>query len=152
MAERKIKLIAENRKARHDYDIQDKIVAGLVLSGSEVKSLRAGQGNIAEAFVQFRDGEAFLMGAHFSPYANAGYAPHEPRRPRKLLMKGRELDKWARKVAEKGLSVVPLRLFFDGPWAKVELGLGRGRKNYDKRHAIKERDGRREIQQALRRR
>jgi SsrA-binding protein len=152
MAERKIKLIAENRRARHNFDIQDKIVAGLVLNGSEVKSLRAGQGNIGEAFVQFKDGEAFLMGAHFAPYANAGYAPHEPRRPRKLLMKGRELDKWARKVQEKGLSVVPLKLYFDGPWAKVELGLGRGRRNYDKRHAIKERDGRREIQQALRRR
>ena len=152
MSDRKIKMIAENRRARHDYEIEDKLVAGLVLTGSEVKSLRAGQGNIAEAFIQFTNGEAFLKDAHFSPYANAGYAPHDPTRPRKLLMKGQELDKWARKVREKGLTVVPLKLYFDGPWAKVELGLGRGRKNYDKRHAIKERDGRREIQAALRRR
>lgn len=146
------KLIAENRKARHDYEMLDTVEAGLVLTGSEVKSLRAGQGNIGEAFVVFRNGEAWLVNAHFAPYANAGYAHHDPRRERKLLMKVKELAKLFKRVSEKGLALVPLELFFDGPWVKLKVGLGRGRKAHDKRHAIKEREGRREMQQALRRR
>lgn len=149
---RRQKVIAENRKARHDYEIVDRIVAGLVLTGSEVKTLRGGQGNIAEAFVVFKDGEAFLVNAHFPQYQNAGYSQHEPRRRRKLLLKQKELEKWGRKVQEKGLTIVPLKLYFDGAWVKLEIGLGRGRKSHDKRHAIKERESRREVQQALRRR
>jgi SsrA-binding protein len=146
------KLIAENRKARHDYDLLDTVVAGLVLTGSEVKSLRAGQGNIGEAFVVFRNGEAFLVNAHFAAYANAGYAHHSPRRERKLLLKVKELVRLFKRISEKGLTLVPLELYFDGPWVKLKVGLGRGRKSYDKRQAIKEREGRREMQQALRRR
>jgi SsrA-binding protein len=149
---RPVKVVSENRKARHDYEIVDRVVAGLVLTGSEVKTLRNGQGNIAEAFVVFKDGEAFLVNAHFPPYGNAGYSNHEPRRRRKLLLKAKELEKWGRKVQEKGLTIVPLKLYFDGPWVKLEIGLGRGRKSHDKREAIKEREGRREVQQALRRR
>lgn len=149
---RRRKVIAENRKARFDYDILERVDAGLVLTGSEVKSLRSGQGNITEAFVVFRRDEAFLVGAHFAPYKNAGYAHHAPRRERKLLLKRKELDRLSQRIAERGLTLIPLELFFDGPWVKLMLGVGRGRKSHDKRQAIKERESRREIQQAMRRR
>ena len=146
------KLIAENRKARHDYELLESVVAGMVLTGSEVKTLRAGQGNIGEAFVVLRNGEAWLVNAHFAQYKNAGYSHHAPRRERKLLLKVRELERLFKRVSEKGLTLVPLELFFDGPWVKLKVGLARGRKSHDKRHAIKEKESRREMQQALRRR
>jgi len=144
------RLIAENRKARHEYEILEKVEAGLVLLGSETKSLRGGKGNIAEAWVRVEAGEAWLVDAHIPPYPQAGpHQNHEPRRPRKLLLKALELDRLARRVQEKGLSLIPLQLYFDGPWVKVELGLGRGRKLHDKREAIKEREGAREARRAM---
>lgn len=139
------RVIAENRRARHDYAIEDRLEVGLSLVGSEVKTLRGGNGNIAEAYVQFRDGEAWLVDAHFPPYAQAHQFNHEPRRRRKLLLKRNELEKWSRKVAEKGLTAVPLKLYFSGPWVKLEIGLGRGRKHHDKRNALKDKQSRREL-------
>ena len=147
-----VRVIAENRKARHEYDILDRLEAGLVLVGSEVKSLRGGKGNIAESFVKFVRDEAFLVDAHIPKYPQAHQFNHEPRRARKLLMKRAELDKLAEKVQQKGLTIVPLKLFFKGAWVKLELGLARGRKLHDKRHALKARQDKREMDRALKQR
>lgn len=147
-----LRVIAENRKARHEYDILDRFEAGLVLVGSEVKSLRGGKGNIAESFVKFVRDEAFLVNAHIATYPQAHQFNHEPRRARKLLMKRVELDKLAEKVQQKGLTIVPLKLFFKGAWVKLELGLARGRKLHDKRHALKARQDKREMDRALKHR
>ncbi len=144
------RLIAENRKARHDYELLETVVAGLVLLGTEVKSLRGGKGNVAEAWVRFVDDEAWLMDAHIPPYPQAHQFNHEPRRPRKLLLKARELEKLHRRTAEKGLTLVPLKLYFAGPWVKIEVGLGRGRKLHDKRNALKEKQDKREMDRARR--
>lgn len=148
-----IRNVAENRRARREYEILERLETGLVLTGSEVKSLRSGKANIAEAYVRFEKGEAWLVDAHFPQYAQAGpHNNHEPTRPRKLLMKGAEIDKWSRKVAEKGLSAIPLHLYFKGSWVKLEIGLGRGRKLHDKRNVLKERSDKREADRAMRRR
>lgn len=141
----KVRVIAENRKARHDFEILEQLEVGLSLVGSEVKTLRGGQGNIAEAYVRFEGDEAWLVDAHIPPYPQAHQFNHEPRRKRKLLLKRRELDKWAAKVQEKGLTAMPLKLYFNGAWVKLEIGLGRGRKLYDKRHALKEKQQKREM-------
>lgn len=146
-----IRPIAENRRARRSYEMIETFEAGMVLTGSETKSLRSGAGNIAEAYVKFTKGEAFLVGAHIAPYAQAGpHYNHEPLRPRKLLLKTRELARLQRRVAERGLSLIPLRLYFKGAWVKLEIGLGRGRKAHDKRDVLKERDARREMDRARR--
>lgn len=148
-----IRNVAENRRARREYEILEKLEAGLVLTGSEVKTLRGGKANIAEAYIRFEDGEAWLVDAHIPQYPQAGpHNNHEPTRPRKLLMKGSEIDKWSRRVAEKGLSAVPLHLYFKGSWIKLEIGLGRGRKLHDKRNLLKERADKREAARAMRRR
>lgn len=144
------RIIAENRKARHEFEILERVEAGLVLLGSETKSLRAGKGNVAEAWVRLEDGEAWLVDAHIAPYPQAGpFQNHEPTRPRKLLLKAEELLRLHKRTQEKGLTIVPLVLYFQGPWAKVELGLARGRKLHDKRDAIKEREGQREARRAM---
>ena len=149
---RPIRAIAENRRARHDYEILERIEAGLALLGSEVKSLRSGTGNIAEAYSQIIDGEAWILNMHIPEYAQAGpHQNHEPRRKRKLLLKAREVERLRKKSAEKGLTLVPLKLYFRGPWVKLELGVARGRKRHDKRHVLKERQDRRDVQRALRR-
>lgn len=146
-----IRSIAENRRARREYDILESVEAGLVLQGSEVKSMRNGKANLVDAHVRFKNGEAFLVDLHIAPYPQAGpHQNHEPRRPRKLLLKVREIDRLDRKVSEKGLAIVPLKLYFKGPWVKVELALGRGRKTYDKRQVIKERQDKRDTARALR--
>lgn len=142
--------ICQNRKAGFEYEVLEKLEAGLALTGSEVKSCRNGRANLVDAWVRFADGEAWLMDAHISPYEPANRYNHEPRRPRKLLMKNEEIDKWSRRVAEKGLSVIAMRLYFKGSWVKAELGLGRGRKSHDKRAAIREREDRREADRAQR--
>jgi SsrA-binding protein len=146
------RVIAENRKARHDYELLETVVAGLVLLGTEVKSLRGGKGNVAEAWVRFVDDEGWLMDAHIPPYPQAHQFNHEPRRPRKLLLKARELERLRKRTAERGLTTVPLKLFFSGPWVKVELGLGKGRKLHDKRQALKEKQDRRDMDRARGRR
>lgn len=143
--------ICENRRARHEFEILDTLEAGMELVGSEVKSLRAGRANLTDAYVRFEKGEAFLVDAHISPYAQAGPFNHDPRRVRRLLISAAERERWARKVAEKGLTVVALRMYFQGPWAKVEVALARGKKLYDKRASMKEDDDRREMDRAMRR-
>lgn len=132
-----VKVVARNRKARHAYEFIDKYEAGLVLVGSEVKVLRNGKGNIGEAYIKMRDGEAWLVGANFPILLDASYNNHEPDRPRKLLLKKKELKKLHAAVREKGLTLVPLELRFMGAWCKLEFALARGRKTHDKRQVLK---------------
>lgn len=131
--------IAQNKKARHLYDLEDFIEAGISLTGPEVKSLRAGHVNFRDSYVDFRHGEAFLVGLHIPPYNNAGYVLQDPDRSRKLLLHAREIRMLAAKVEQKGLTVVPVRLYFTLGRVKVEIALGRGRKLYDHRDALKRR-------------
>lgn len=142
--------ICENRKARHDYEILETIEAGIALTGSEVKSLRAGRAQLRDSHARIKGGEIFLMDVHISPYQAGSYFDHAPLRPRKLLLHRREIARLAGRVAEKGLTLVPLRLYFnDRGLVKVELALARGRKIYDRREAIARRETERRIQQAL---
>ena len=141
--------VCVNRKARHDYLIEETYEAGLVLTGSEVKSLRAGRANLKDSHARITRGEAFLVNTHISPYGPAVHTGHEPTRARKLLLHRRELERLIGKVKERGLTLVPLRLYFKGPYAKVELALARGKRQYDKRAAIREKDVKREMARAL---
>jgi SsrA-binding protein len=147
-----IKIIARNRRARHDYQIEDTFEAGLVLTGTEVKSLRAGRASLNEAFAQVSGGELWLHGMHIPEYERGTWTNHEPRRTRKLLLHRKEIDRLASQAAERGFTIVPLSLYFSGGRAKVELGLGRGKRTYDKRHDLAQRDAAREVDRALRRR
>ncbi len=142
------KIVTQNRRARHDYEIVDTYEAGLVLVGSEVKSLRAGNANLKDSFVHIADGEAWLVGAYIAPYAFSRLGGHDPERRRKLLLHAREIERLRAALAEKGLSLVPLSLYFTKGKAKVELALGRGRRQYDKRQAIKAKDQKKEMQRA----
>ena len=144
-----MKDVARNKKAFHDYFIEDKFEAGIVLTGTEVKSLRNGKANLRESHVLIRGGEAFLFNCHISPYSHGNIQNHEPTRTRKLLLNRREIDKLEVKVAQKGMTVVPLRIYFKGSHAKVEIGLGRGKKLFEKRNTIKEREAKKEISRAL---
>ena len=145
-------VIARNRRARHDYHIEDVVEAGLVLTGTEVKSLRAGRASLTDGFAQISDGEMWLYGVHIPEYAQGTWTNHEPRRPRKLLLHRREIDKLASDIAERGFTLVPLSLYFSGGRAKVELALARGKRTYDKRQDLAQRDAAREVQRAYRRR
>ena len=147
-----IKPVASNRKARFDYEIVEAVEAGIALTGTEIKSIRAGGAHIREAYARPQNGEMWLFGAHIAPYAAASYLNHEPTRPRRLLMHRRQIVEWAAAMSEKGLTIVPLSLYLKDGMAKVELGLGKGRKHYDKRQAIAKRETDREIQRALRER
>jgi SsrA-binding protein len=147
-----VKPVATNRKAFHDYFIQDRTEAGLVLTGTEVKSLRDGRAQLKDSYVQFRSGEAFLIGAHISTYDAGSWSNHLPERERKLLLHRREIDKWAGAVSTRGLACVPLSLYFRGPKAKAEIALVRGKKLHDKRDAIRDRDLRREADRDMRER
>ncbi|MCB0383992.1 MAG: SsrA-binding protein SmpB [Bdellovibrionales bacterium] len=146
-----IKLIADNRKARFDFEIMDTYEAGIALMGSEVKSLRAGHCTLKDAYVSFRNHEAFLQNAHIPIYKPSSYNNHEPERLRKLLLHDYELNKIAAAIQEKGLSCVPLKVYFKKGRVKVEIGLGRGKKKHDKRDSIKKRDVNRELQKTMRR-
>ena len=137
-----------NRKARHDYFIDETVEAGLVLTGSEVKSLRAGKGQLKDSYARVERGEVWLVNAHISEYGPAAQFGHDPTRKRKLLLHRREIDRLGGKLREKGLTLVPLRIYFKDGRAKVELGLGRGKKLYDKRESIKAREMRREVERA----
>jgi SsrA-binding protein len=141
--------VARNRRAFHEYHITDRIEAGLVLEGSEVKGLRESGASIADAYVQIRGGEAWLVGARISDYENAGYGGHDPGRTRKLLLHRREIERLASALAERGLALIPLRLYFKEGLAKIELGLGRGKTLYDKRRTIADREARREADRAI---
>ncbi len=147
-----VKSVATNRKAFHDYFVEDRMEAGLVLMGTEVKSLRAGRAQLKDSYVFFRGGEAFLVGAYISPYAAGSWTNHLPERDRKLLLHKRELARWAGAVSTRGVSCVPLSLYFKGAKAKAEIALVRGKKLHDKRDAIRERELKREADRAMRRR
>jgi SsrA-binding protein len=147
--ERPYKLIADNRKARHDYFIDETVEAGIVLVGTEVKSLRAGRVNLRDSYAEVRGGQVYLNGVHISAYEQGNIWNHEPIRSRKLLLHKREIDRLAGKVREKGYTLVPTRMYFRGSHAKVELGLARGKKSYDKRDTIAKRDADREMQRVF---
>jgi SsrA-binding protein len=151
MSESGIKPIVTNRRARHEYHLEKPIEAGIVLQGSEVKALRAGQANLQDAFVSVEDDGATLRNLHIAPYAMGGYANHEPTRPRRLLLHGREIEALRKGTEQKGFTVVPLRLYFKDGRAKVEIALARGKKLYDKRHDIAERDEQRRLDRLVRR-
>ncbi len=151
-AEQENKIIARNRRARHDYHVLDVVEAGIVLTGTEVKSLRAGRASLTDGFAELRDGELWLMGVHIPEYTLGTWTNHEPRRPRKLLLHRREIDKLASQTSEQGLTIVPLALYFSGGRVKVELALARGKRAYDKRQDLARRDAAREVERALRRR
>lgn len=143
------KFIAQNKKARYDYHIDDTFEAGLVLVGTEVKSLRQGRASLADGFAEIDRGEAWLLNVHIPEYSQGTWTNHSARRKRKLLLHRSEIDKIERKVSEKGFTLVPLALYFKDGRAKVEIGVARGKKAYDKRHAIAERTADREKEQAL---
>ena len=143
------KLIAENRKARHDYHFLERFEAGLALTGSEVKSLRDGRASLQQAYADVREGEAWLVGAHIDSYDQAGVRNHEPDRDRKLLLHRREIDSLYGKVRERGLTLVPVRLYFKDGRAKVELALARGKEQRDKRREIAKREADRQMERAL---
>jgi SsrA-binding protein len=142
-------MIARNKKARHEFEILDTFEAGLSLLGTEVKSLRGGKANIKEAFVQMKGQEAFLVRANIQPYTHASHENHEATRPRKLLLNQKELKKLREGVREKGLSIVPLSIYFKGAWVKVEIALARGRKMHDKRQNLKQKQDKRDIKRQL---
>jgi SsrA-binding protein len=140
-----IRLIAKNKKAFHDYEILETFEAGMVLLGTEVKSLREGRANLKDSYARIRGGEVFLHGLHISVYANASYNNHEPERIRKLLLHNREIKRLVGKTVERGLALVPLKVYFKHGKAKVELALARGKKQYDKRESLKRKQEAREM-------
>ena len=143
------KLVSDNRRARHEYHLLERVEAGLVLTGSEVKSLRQGQASLRRAYAEPRDGELWLVGAHIPAYAQASIEPHEPDRDRKLLLHRRQIDQLSAKAAERGLTLVPTRLYFRDGRAKVELALARGKEGRDKRRDIAERETRRRLEREV---
>ena len=147
-----IKVVARNRRARHDFDLLEKIEAGLVLTGTEVKSLRNGKANLEDAYAEVDRGEVWLLGCDIPEYVQANRMNHAPKRPRKLLLHRREIAKLETRTNEKGITVVPLSLYFKKGIAKVEICLAKGRKTYDKREAIKKQDAKRDMDRAMRRR
>ena len=142
--------IAENRKAFHDYHLLETFEAGMVLLGTEVKAIREGRVNLRDSFARVEDGEVYLYNVNISPYSHRGYADHEPLRRRKLLLHRHEIEELAARTSQEGLTLIPLSIYFVDGRAKVELALARGRKTYDKRHAIAERDARRESERTAR--
>lgn len=142
-------MVAQNRKARHDYHIDDTFEAGIVLTGTEVKALRAGKASLVDGFADVRDGEVWLRNVHIPEYDLGTWNNHAPRRPRKLLLRKEEISKLIGKTRETGFTLVPLSLYFKDGYAKIELALARGKKTYDKRHTIAERDAKREAERAM---
>ncbi len=146
-----IRPISANRKAFHDFFIEEKIEAGIALVGTEVKSLREGRVNLRDSYAELRAGELYLVGTHISPYEQGNVWNHDPLRPRKLLLHGREIVRLEQKIKERGYTLVPTRLYFRGSRVKVEIGLARGKRQYDKRADLASRDAQRDIERALRR-
>lgn len=146
-----IKVICENRKARHDYEILETYEAGIVLTGSEIKSVRRGSVNLRDSFAKVEGGEVWLWNMYIAPWEGTDVRRYDPRRKRKLLLHRHEIDRLAGKVAQKGLTLVPLRLYLRNGWAKIEIALARGRKKAEKRQALAEREAERELQRTLKR-
>lgn len=147
-----VKLICQNKKARHEYELGDRYEAGLVLTGTEVKSLRLGKANLSDAYARIICGEAWLLGAHISPYPMAYFGNHDPLRRRKLLLRRQELKRLYGRVQQQGHSLIPLRLYFKNGLAKAELALAKGKKTHDKRQDLKEQDAKRDIARLMRER
>lgn len=144
-----IKVLASNKKAYHDYHILDTVEAGMVLTGTEIKSARLGRVNLRDAYVLIRNGEAWLLSAHIAPYTHGNRENHEPRRERKLLLHRRQINRLVGKVNERGYTIVPLRMYLRHNRAKIEIALVRGKREYDKRQAIAKRDAARDLQRSL---
>ncbi len=151
MAAHEQRVLISNRKARHDYHVLETLEAGVVLRGTEVKSLRQGNANLQDSYAQLKDGEVWLHGMHISPYEQGNINNHEPRRTRKLLLQKSQIRKLVSTMRDKGLTLVPLSVYFKGPYAKVELAVARGKKTFDKRESIAKRDAEREIAKRLKR-
>jgi len=145
-----MKVICQNRKAYHDYHIEETFEAGIALSGTEVKSLREGKANVKESYVIIKDHEVFLLNCHISHYSHGNIMNHDPLRTRKLLLHRKEINKLWGKTAMRGFTLIPLKIYFKGPVAKVEIALAKGKKLFEKRETIKEKDARREIARAIR--
>jgi SsrA-binding protein len=150
MSEAPQRITISNRKARHEYFILEALEAGIVLTGTEVKSLRKGNANLQDSYAELRSGEVWLEGMHINPYEQGNINNHDPRRKRKLLLQKKQIRKLIGNMKEKGLTLIPLSVYFKGPFAKVELALVRGKKSYDKRDAIAKRDAERDIARARR--
>jgi len=146
-----VRTVATNRKARHEYEILETYEAGIALTGTEIKSVREGRVNLQDGFVLIKDGEAWLMNVHIAPYSHGSLHNHDPRRPRKLLLHKWEINRLAGRVREKGWTIIPLRMYIKNGWAKVEIGLARGKKQYDKRRDIAKREFEREKARYLKR-
>ncbi|ARA91728.1 MAG: SsrA-binding protein SmpB [Bacteroidetes bacterium] len=147
-----IRVVTTNRKARYDFHIEETLEAGIVLLGTEVKAIREGRINLQDAFCTVEQGEMILHGCHISPYSHGNQFNHDPVRPRKLLLHRREIERWAKAAQQKQYTIVPLKVYFKNGFAKVEIGLARGKKLYDKRADIAEREAKRRIEQTMRRR
>ncbi len=144
-----MKVVCQNRKAYHDYYIEDTLEAGIALSGTEVKSLREGKANVKDSYVIIKDNEVFMLNCHISPYSHGNIMNHDPLRTRKLLLHRKEINRLRGKIAVRGFTLIPLKIYFKGPFAKIEIALARGRKVFEKREAIKEKEARREIARAI---
>lgn len=144
-----MKLVCRNKKAYHDYSVEETFEAGIVLLGTEVKSLRQGRANLTDGYVTIRDSEAFLLNSHISPYSHGNLQNHEPTRTRKLLLHAAEIKKLWAGLTQKGYSLVPLKIYFKGPHAKVLIGLARGKRLFEKRDSIKKKEAKKEIDRAL---
>lgn len=144
------KVVATNRRASYDYELLERFEAGIVLSGTEIKSVRANQIDLQRSYVRNRGGELWLIDAHIAPYERAGYEQHEPTRPRKLLLRRREIAKIVDALATRGLTMVPTKVYLKDGWAKVEVALARGKKRFDKRADLARRDAKRQVERALR--
>jgi len=146
-----VKLVCQNRKAYHDYHIEETVESGIALLGTEVKSLREGKANLKDSYVLVKNDETFLLNCHISPYSHGNILNHEPLRTRKLLMHRDEIDKLIGKAVTKGYTLIPLKIYFKGSFAKVEIGVAKGKRLFEKRETIKEREAKREIDRAMKR-
>ncbi|WP_333652726.1 SsrA-binding protein SmpB [Dissulfurispira sp.] len=147
-----IKIVCQNRKAYHDYSIEETIEAGIQLLGTEVKSLREGKANLKDSYVLIKDAKVILLNCHISPYSHGNILNHDPLRTRKLLLHRKEIERLRGKMQQKGYTLIPLKIYFKGPYAKVEIGLAKGKKQYEKRETIKEREAKRAIEKAMKNR
>ena len=145
-----IKIVAENRKAFHDYFIEDRVEAGIILTGTEIKSIRNGKINLKDSYARVNNGEVWVYQMHISPFEQGNRYNHDPLRPRKLLLHRSEINKLVGKIQQQGLTLLPIKVYLKNGMAKVELAVGQGKKNYDKRQALAEREGKRDIERALR--
>jgi SsrA-binding protein len=144
-----MKIVCQNRKAYHDYFIEETLEAGIQLLGTEVKSLREGKVNLKDSYVIIKDSELFLFNCHISPYSHGNIMNHDPLRTRKLLLHKKEIERLKGKIQQKGYTIIPLKIYFKGPYAKVEIGIAKGKKQFEKRETIKEREAKRAIEKAM---